>query len=195
MGLWKEKYLATKSFPLGVLWKQKWTFWVLSCIFPPILRCRHIFVHLLVWGEWVTPYWLHCLPSPAAHQQQGQILPTGQQKEERKLEPLFVPLKSPTKTSQDKAEPGNTWQIPWGHCRVAAHVTKEAATWHRVAVTTRSSSPWESIYGMFVRELGLLSTSGHGLSERSSTSDMLTVSHTMHILLAERERWIPAVVN
>lgn len=101
MGLWKEKYLATKSFPLGVLWMQKWTFWVLSCIFSPILKCRHIFVHLLVWGEWVTPYWLHCLPSPAAHQQQGQILPTGQQKEERQLEPrsfLSSPLLRPPRT-------------------------------------------------------------------------------------------------
>lgn len=59
-------------------------------------------------------------PQPAAHQQCAQILPTGQQREERQPEPLFLSLKSPTKTSQDKTENGNTWQITWGHYRVAA---------------------------------------------------------------------------
>lgn len=109
MGLWKGKYLATKSFLLGVLWKQKWTFWVLSCIFPPILRCRHIFVHLLVWGEWVTPYCLHCLPSPAWWSSAVGPDPAYRATEGGKATGTTVPfLKSPTKTSQDKAETSNT---------------------------------------------------------------------------------------
>lgn len=79
-------------------------------------------------NESLLPACTAFLPQSGAHQQWGQILPTGQQREERQLEPLFLPLKSPTKTSQDEAETGNEWQITWGHCRVAAHVTKEAAT-------------------------------------------------------------------
>jgi len=47
-----------------------------------------------------------------------------QQREKGQLKPLFLSLKTPTKTSQNKAETGNAWQTTWGQCRVAALVTR-----------------------------------------------------------------------
>lgn len=67
-----------------------------------------------------------------------------------KQDPPFLSLKTPTKTSQDKADTGNAWQTTWEQCRVAAHVTKEVAARSRVTIATRSSSLWSVAFRMYI---------------------------------------------
>lgn len=93
-------------------------------------------------------------PQPAAHQQCAQILPTGQQRKERQLEPLFLSLKSPTETSQDKTENGNTWQITWGNCRVAApHQRSSNMIQGGSRSSKRSSSLWSTALRKHIRDV------------------------------------------
>lgn len=116
---WNGKYLVIKNFNTRALWQAKWTFLSLKLYFYP-RRYMHTFFRAFASALRSPP---HCAAKSCLPSNSGKMA-------------LLSSLKSPTNTSQDKAETGNTWQTTWGQCGVVARVIEGVAARHGVTIAT-----------------------------------------------------------